>query len=324
MAGCNVQLEILTAFAVKKLKNQLKGAGRRRLRMKKLLICVLVFAMAAGTLFAQADPLGLTVYIDGFSFGDVAAKEYKFAGEGGQAGIIPGVTYEKSFGAIGISTDLSFALAFSDPLASELAWQVKGTYELGLSDASILTFSLFNTLHFLGADEKFADTDLDQIQDEIAPGVRFDQKLGFGTLYGILEVGFWVHTAENTKLDIISGSDDGFTFGIEETEIGVYGYIQPEFTFLENGESPDDVLTAFNICAGYTTGPIDANVTFTIPTIEDGIKYSGLTIEPYVEYAIIPDSLSVYLDLEIGGLGADKDVGDDLGFTPTIGVSYSF
>jgi hypothetical protein len=68
--------------------------------MKKILMCVLVFAITAGTLFAQADPLGLTVYIDGFSFGNVAAEEYKFAGEGGQAGIMPGASSEKSFGAI--------------------------------------------------------------------------------------------------------------------------------------------------------------------------------------------------------------------------------
>jgi hypothetical protein len=327
-------MKTLTAFAVKKLKNQLKRAGGRRLRrMKKLLICVLVFAIAAGTLFAQADPLGLTVYIDGFSFGDVAAEEYKFAGKDGQAGITPGITYEKSFGAIGLSTDLSFDLTFSDPLETDLAWQVKGTYELGLSDASALTFSLFNTLHLLGGPDeaggddtkgKFADTKNDYIQDEIAPGVRFDQKLGFGTLYGILEVSFIIHTQEDRKLDILTGSDDGFTFGIEETELGIYGYLQPEFDFLLNGESPDDVLRVFNIRAGYTTGPIDTNVTFSIPAYEDGIKADGLSITPYVEYGIIPDSLSAYLELEFSGLGADTDQGAKVGFTPTIGVSYSF
>jgi hypothetical protein len=232
-----------------------------------------------------------------------------------------------------LSTDLSFDLTFSDPLESDLAWQVKGAYELELSDVSALTFSLFNTLHLYGGEDKaggdptkgtFADTKNDQIRDEIAPGVRFDYRLGFGTLYGIMEVGFWIHTQEDTKLDILTGSDDGIKLGIEETEIGVYGYLQPTFWFLVNGESPDDVVRAFDIRVGYITGPIDANVTFSIPTYKDGMKGEGLSITPYVEYALIPDSLSAYLELKLSGIGADKDFGGEFGFTPTIGVSYSF
>jgi hypothetical protein len=187
--------------------------------------------------------------------------------------------------------------------------------------------------------------------------VRFDYKLdGIGTIYGIFEVAFLVHTEEDRKVDVgtsYSGftynykwtaadialaasagiflpssyslggfGDDGFKVGIE-TDFGIYGYVQPELLFSLNGESPDDVLQFFNIRAGYKTGPIDAYATFSIPTFEDGMKWLGLTITPHVEYEII-SGLSAYLELEFSGLGSDSDVGSDFGFTPTIGVSYSF
>ncbi|MDR1903599.1 MAG: hypothetical protein LBQ88_15140 [Treponema sp.] len=299
--------------------------------MKKFLVCVLVSAIAGGAAFA--DPIGLTVYLDGFSFGNVAGEDYKFAGEDGEAGFTVGAEYAKSFGAVEVSTALDFTLGFSDPLASELAWNVKGAYELGLTDALSLTFSLFNTLSLTGGPDEaggdstkgtFADADNDQITDEIAPGIRFDQKLGFGTLYEIVEVGFYIHTQENRKLDIGSSSGEGFKIGVEDTGLGVYGYIQPELLFMYDGESPDDVLGAFNIGAGYAAGPLDVSVEFGIPTVKDGMKTGGLTITPNVTYSIIEDAFSAYLELEFSGIGADKDVGGEFGFSPTIGLSYSF
>jgi hypothetical protein len=125
---------------------------------------------AVATLAAQDVGLGITVYLDGFTFGNLAADDYKFAGKDGQAGINPGVEYATSFGDIGFSTALEFDLAFTDPLESDLNWKIGGDYGLELSDSAKLTFSAWNKLHFIGGpddqgDGKFADTDLDQIQD---------------------------------------------------------------------------------------------------------------------------------------------------------------
>jgi hypothetical protein len=305
--------------------------------MRKFLVFVLVSLMAVGaigTLAAQDENegLGLTVYIDGFTFGNVVADEYTFAGEDGQAGINPGIEFAKTFGAIGFSTALEFDLSFADPLEADLNWRIGGDYALDLSDTSTLTFSLWNKLHFTGGDDgtgdgKFADADLDQIQDEIVPAIRFDQKLGFGIIYGIFELTFVIHTAEGVDLDILTGGgvlpygDEGFQIGVE-TDMGVYGYIQPELYFSTN-DADDDVFKYFNICAGYKTGPIDAYATFFIPTFKDGMKFEGLAITPGVSYEIM-SGLSAYLELEFSGLGGDEDYGCEFGFTPTIGVSYSF
>jgi hypothetical protein len=307
--------------------------------MKRVFACVLVLAMAAGSLAAQSEPLGLTVYIDGFGFGNVAGDEYEFSGENGGGEITIGVEFAKTFGAIDVSTSLEDTIGFTDPLSQDIAWTVKGEYGLGLSEASSLSFWAWNKLHLIGGDDEFADTDLDQIQDEFAPGIRFDQKLGFGTIYAIVEVAFVIHTADGVDMDIgtsftgfdhpsnsMAGfGDEGIKIGIE-TDMGVYGFIQPEFVFSINGETPDDVLCYFNIGAGYATGPIDAYVTAYIPTFEDGVKLIGLTVTPGVSYEIIPDALSAYAEFELSGIGADEadKGGTDFGFSPTIGVSYSF
>jgi hypothetical protein len=291
--------------------------------MKKFLVCMLVLALAAGTVFA--DPIGLRVYTDGISFGNVAADSYKFAGDGGLARLPFGLEFSKTFGPVGFSTAVEYALSFTatpkdtgDP-KHQPQWNLSGSYGLQLAEASKLGFSLYNKLHFNASKGgEFADN----IWDDIGPGIRFDQTFGFGSLYAITEMSIRIYTYKNADdsnkgLGLETGENYGFQAGVN-TALGIYGYVRPYLTFLSNGKSPDDVLSQFDLRVGYRTGPIDARATVTIPAHD--FDASGLTIRPRFTYTIIP-GLWAYADLSIGAMGK-KDA--DVTITPQIGVSYAF
>jgi hypothetical protein len=297
--------------------------------MKKLLVCVLVFAVVAGSVFA--DPIGLRVYIEGFDFGDVANEDYTFAGEGGLAYLNLGLEYAKMFGPFRFATSLEDKFSFKDPLEQNLQWAVTGMYSLQLAETSRLTFLLYNKLHLDSREDSFADTDLDLITDDIGPGVRFDQTFGFGSLYALTEFNFKLHTQEGRKLDLETGIDSGFKLGFT-TKLGVWGYFRPYIAFVRNGEAPDkDALEKIDIRIGYTAGPIEVRATLAIPTYEDGIKtggydqltgqYGGLNVKTRFVYTFKP-GLNAYAELWIINLGAEDPV--NVGFAPQIGVSFSF
>jgi hypothetical protein len=299
--------------------------------MKKLLAFVLVSAVVIGTV--AADPIGLSVYVDGFWFGDVLQEDYKLSGDGGAASFdVLGVKYAKSFGALGLATALDFTLPLAtDPVYTLPRWTLKGTYGLDIAQNSKLTFSLYNKLYLKttgGEDSKYAATgdDGDGIQDRIGPGVKFTQTLGFGSIYAIAEIDFLIHTATDADIDILaSGDDDGIKVGVD-TDFGLYGYLQPILWFSVNGETPDDILRNFNVRIGYKTGNIDGRVTVTIPTVEDGIDHEGITIRPRFTYNNIIPGLTAYADARILGVGAksEDDGGRKIGLNPGIGVIYAF
>jgi hypothetical protein len=290
--------------------------------MKRFLPCVLVFALAAGAVFA--DPVGLRVYTDGISFGNVAAGNYQFAGDGGLARLPFGLEFSKLLGPVSFSTAVEYALSFTatpgntgDP-KHQPQWNIWGSYGLQLAEASNLTFLLYNKLHF---DASKGGEFADNIWDDIGPGVRFDQTFGFGSLYAVTEMSIRVYFYENADgsdrgLGLETGENSGFQAGVN-TNLGVYGYVRPYLAFLSNGESPEDVLTKFDVRVGYRTGPIDARATFAIPAHD--FEASGLTVRPRFTYTIMP-GFWAYVDLSIGAIGSNNDVS----FTPQIGASYSF
>ncbi|MDR2079502.1 MAG: hypothetical protein LBP74_07275 [Treponema sp.] len=303
--------------------------------MKKLLLCVLITAVTAGTVFA--DPIGLRVYIEGFDFGDVAAERYNFAGEAdadkneGMAYLNLGLEYTKMFGPVRFATSLEDKFSFKDPLEQNLQWVVSGIYGRQVAKASRLSFLLYNKLHLDSYDDNFADTDLDLIRDEIEPGIRFDQTFGFGSLYAMTEFILILHTQENRKVDLETGVDSGFKLGFT-TNLGLWGYFRPYIAFIRNGEAPEkDALEKIDFRIGYTTGPIEARVTLAIPTYEDGIKtggydaltgqYGGLNVKSRFTYTFKP-GLNAYAELWIINLGAEDPV--KVGVAPQIGGSFSF
>jgi hypothetical protein len=200
--GAKIPLEYAVAFRkifLEKESIKMKGA------MKKVLLCALVFTMEAGAVFA--DPVGLRVYTDGVSFGNVAAEGYKFAGDGGLARIPLGLEFSKALGPVNFSTALEYALSFTatpsdtgDP-KHQPQWNLSGSYSLQLAEASKLGFSLYNKLHF---DASKGGEFADNIWDDMGPGIRFDQTFGFGSLYAVTELSVRIYTYENTD-----GSDKG-------------------------------------------------------------------------------------------------------------------
>jgi hypothetical protein len=268
-----------------------------------------------------ADPIGLKVYIDGFNFGDVAADTYKFSEGGGN--VNPGVEFSKSFGAFKLTTSVQDTISFKATKDQDIRWAVKGAYALQLAEASKLTFSAYNKLHILGDKSTFADTKADQITDMIGPGVRFDQTLGFGTLYAIAEVDIKIHTKDGQELELGSGDDDGFKVGAT-TNFGLYGYLQPKLSFRDTtGKAPaSGVLQEFRVRVGYVYGSIDGRVTVYISTVEKGFEANGLRIQPRVTYNNIIPGLAAYADFDILKIGAKSPA--KLGFKPQIGVSYAF
>jgi hypothetical protein len=301
-------------------------------KMKRLLMCVLLSAAAAGAAFA--DPVGLRLYIDGLYFGDVMSENYKFAGKGSGAFINPGIEFAKSLGAFRFSTSLEDMIGFSDPGYQKLQWTLTGSYMLQLAETSRLSFLVYNLFHLDGADDKFADPDLDQITDEIGPGIRFDQTFGFGSIYAMTEFNIRIHSQENRKIDLETGIHSGFKLGWT-TNAGIWGYVRPYISFLKNGEAPEqDALEKIEIRVGYTNSVIEARVTVGIPTVEDGIKnggfstkapglgrYGGLFIQPRITYTFMP-GLSAYAEAWVINLGAEEPL--KVGIIPKIGVSYSF
>jgi hypothetical protein len=297
--------------------------------MKRFLLCVLVLALTAGAAFA--DPLGLRVYIEGFDFGDVANENYKFAGKDGMAYLNLGLEFAKYFGPLRLATSLEDRFSLKDPLEQNLQWTVTGSYGLQLAEASRLSFMLYNKLHLDSRGDEFANTDLDLITDDIGPGLRFDQTLGFGSLYAVTEFNFKLHTQEDRKLDIETGIDSGFKLGFT-TKFGLWGYFRPYIAFLRNGEGADkDALEKIDIRIGYTTGPIEARVTLAIPTYEDSIKtggydlltgqYGGLNVKSRFTYTFKP-GLAAYAELWIINIGAEDPI--KVGLAPQIGGSFSF
>jgi hypothetical protein len=291
--------------------------------MKRIVVLLLVAAVVAGVGFA--DPIGLTAKIDSFSFGNVAAENYEFAGTNGLANITPGLDYAKTFGAFKLGAGLQDTFTFKDPLKQKLRLHVKGTYALQLAEASKLSFSVYDKFFLEGADDKFADVDTGQVYDYIGPGIRFDQTLDFGSIYAIAEVNFNINFQESKKVAVGSGDDDGFKVGAD-AKFGLYGYIQPAFTFTNaDGSDVKDVLTSVNFRVGYKITPsLDARVTVDISTIENGFKTAGkgLRIRPRVTYSNIIPGLGAYADFDITGIGVESP--GKVGFTPSIGVTYAF
>jgi hypothetical protein len=295
--------------------------------MKKFIIFLLIAVVTAGAAFA--DPVGLKVYIDGFSFGDAAAEEYKFSGEGGSASITPGIAYSASFldGSLALVASVQDTIGFDDPTSQDLRLNLNAGYNLQLAAATKLVFSVWDFFHLIGANEKFADTDQGQVKTRIGAGAQFYQTLDFGVVWAILDVEFHKSFAEGSELGISTGKDNGFSVGVN-SNFGLYGLAGFAIAFNDAAAREwfmeTTGLSGTKLRIGYKISNIDGRVTVEIPLMEDGLRYKGINIIPRFTYSNIIPGLEAYLNLAIDGIAADADVGRDVGFTPAVGVSYSF
>ncbi|MDR0709642.1 MAG: hypothetical protein LBF77_06220 [Spirochaetaceae bacterium] len=324
--------------------------------MKKLVVFLLIAAVTAGAAFA--DPIGLKVYLDGFSFGNVAGDDYKFSGEGGEASFTPGIEYGTSFldDSLALTAGLQDEVVFSDPLEQDVRLNVNVGYNLQLAPATKLVLSVWDFFHLLGGNDKFADADLGQVKTRIGVGVQLYQVLGFGVAWTILDVEFHKSFAKGSELGITTGEDNNFAVGVN-SNFGLYGLAGFGIAFNDAGAATVGLEKAgvygTTLRVGYITGNIDGRVSVEIPLFEDGVDFKGISIVPRFTYSNIIPGLEAYLDLAVSGIASKKylteaeretlktavesgnDVSKDqsavltlpngkIGFTPTIGVSYSF
>ncbi|MHC6202991.1 hypothetical protein ACYULU_07335 [Breznakiellaceae bacterium SP9] len=315
--------------------------------IKKLLFSLAVLSLVAGTSLS-ADPIGLTVGIDGFGFGDVADDAWKFAGKAdadksaGQGNIAPYVSFEKALDQLTLYAELYYHRTFSDPSASSLDPKVRFTYgvtpELNVWVSDHIVISEYD-----GEWNYKDDDDESTLTNKAELGLRYTLGLDFGDLYFQAEPG--VYTQGKMLAIGALADNEGVKIGVEKVAGGLYGYVQPILQFYASydGTKQDDVdvLPQLNVRVGYAIGPLDARVTVEIPTgskkggafstISGGfvsggnIAMNGLTIQPRVTYQII-EGLSAYADVALGSIAADENEGgsDHVSVSPTIGVSYSF
>jgi hypothetical protein len=296
--------------------------------MKKLVVFLLIAGVTVGAAFA--DPIGLKVYIDGFSFGNVAGDEYKFSGEGGEAAVTPGIEYGTSFldDSLALTASLQDEIVLSDPLSQDLRLNLNVGYTLEPADAASLTFSVWDYFHLTGEDDAFAKADEGNVHTRIGVGVNFVQSLDFGDVWATLDVEFHKSFEEGAELGITTGDDNAFAVGVD-SNFGLYGSVDFKIAFNDVGaaillELPEAKpgLTGTSIGVGYKTGNIDGSVKVDIPLYENGLD-EGIGITPNFTYSDIVPGLEAYLELEISNVGATADDAK-IGFTPTVGVSYSF
>ncbi|MHC6203519.1 hypothetical protein ACYULU_10040 [Breznakiellaceae bacterium SP9] len=304
--------------------------------IRKLLVSLAVLSLVAGTSLS-ADPIGLSVGIDDFWFGDVAQDGYKFAGKSpdsvkpaGQAGIAPFVSFEKALNQLTLFAELKYKRGFRNPSASSLDPTVRFTYavtpELNVWVHDHLVIAEKNGKW---AKDSAGDT---YIENKAELGLRYTLGLDFGDLYFQAEPG--VYTGGKSLLIGALADNDGVQIGVEKVAGGLYGFVRPILQFYAKDHNGDkvknlDVLPRLDIRVGYEIGPLDARVTVEIPTGSEkdsgNIATNGLTIQPRVTYTII-EGLSAYADVALGNIAADKDKSgvNHVSVSPAIGVSYSF
>ncbi|GHU51166.1 hypothetical protein FACS1894200_11100 [Spirochaetia bacterium] len=299
--------------------------------IRKLLVLVVLLSLVVGTSLS-ADPIGLTVGVDAFGFGDVAHDDWAFSGTKGQGYIDPYVKFQTApLEELTLFAEVYYRLKFKDPSASSLEPKIRVTYDIIPKELNVWLSDEIQIKEADGTWNYKDDRDESTLKNLAELGLRYTLGLDFGDLYFQAEPG--VYTQGKLLTIGAFAENDGFKIGVAKVAGGLYGYVQPFFQFYatDDGEKVEDldILYDLNIRVGYKTGPLDARVTVTIPTgssdDKGGIAERGLTIRPRVTYTIM-EGLDVYGDVALGAIGGDEDkgAGDHVTVKPSIGVGYSF
>jgi hypothetical protein len=245
---------------------------------------------------AMAGPIGVTVGVDGLSFGDVAADLYDFAKA---ASISPFLQYNKALGSVGLEARLGVNLPFEqtgERLSAPLYLQAD--YGLAIGSAGKLNVAPRAEFVYLAG-----PLSSDAVMFGINVQLKYTQTLGFGSLYASFDPGFFMLSASDYSV-ISIGNTDGMNAAMSSAGVpgisvpanpwgddrydlrlgmaanaGVYGYVGFPFIFTQTVTSggsskvPDPVvLEAINIRLGYNKlldGKLDLRCTFRIPIGND-------------------------------------------------------
>jgi len=262
--------------------------------MKRFLVFFLVLVLAAG--FVAAQDLGLTAGLE-FGLGNVG-KAY---GGDVEPYLMPMVIYETALldDALDLYAELDYTIGLNEDVPMSLYFDLSLGYNLGLGDASTLTFILENEF-----DELYISPDSGLV-GIFTPAVKFNQAFDFGDLYA--QIGLPITYIKDfdtaVGLDFTVGWGSAFGLGLE--------------AIIRNMIAPSDGAGYYELEAtiSYETDPIyfEVNLVFPKETAD------GITITPEFEYAL--GSLTLYAWIEFAGVGGD---GGEVIVTPALGVKYSF
>ena len=93
--------------------------------------------------------------------------------------------------------------------------------------------------------------------------------------------------------------------------------------FLKHSDK-DDFVENIQITPFYSTNSIYAEVEVNIPLFEDGMDTEGLTVTPRIDMKMPIDGFSLWLELPISQIGADKDLVGNPILGTFFGVSFNF
>jgi hypothetical protein len=288
----------------------------------------------------------LTVVLASFAFaiegvGDFeAGLEIDFVNVGGgndgdlSIELYPYISFSRAFGAFSLSAELGdevgIPTADGADVVDDLYFKVTPSYSLAAGPGE-LGFALSAAL-FVPITDPAGPTGGfggdNALFFRIDPSISYGLDAGFGALAfelgtDHLQIGKtkldgadWKYQLENLPIYLKAGVDLSFGLGL---------WVKPVLT-IATEDGSDTELTEFVFDIHYAiTEAINAGVETSIPTVEDGIKYGGITITPYGKFSF--GALGAYVMIELSQLAAEEPVsGDakDLQITPIIGVSYSF
>jgi hypothetical protein len=297
------------------------------------LFAVLAFGLtAAGTAFPQ-EPVGVTIGIDGFYIGDVAADDWSLTG----GWITTKVNYShKITDVVSIEAELKLNGMAGQGLGIENNMPiVKGQLGFAFPVGEGGTLELSPKIQHVGIEAGETGA-LDLI-----PQLKYTQNLGFGSMSLSLPVLFHVESGKGTSINTGDGgskvdSADGIVLGLYTKGgpyFGPYLLVQFDLSFLEDGDTRDDGLLrkikpriGWNGLAG---GKLGLSAQFHFNTYDDGFKKEGLSIEARAFFVQVLPGMNAYIDLAIYRIGIDKEkkpqwLSEKVGVYPGFGVLYSF
>ena len=255
-----------------------------------------------------------------FNAGNVLLNDYSLAGKEGQGIIGIGVELFKFVGPILLAGNISDTIGLSQPNSFNF---------LELSFTPVLFLPNITAGLMLSAKLPFFNGRLIGTQLQLPsalpvfniatwglmPAIRYALPFNWGAISATaLFFADQVFTTEDWNLsgDLEIGVNTGIGFG---------AFVSPNFLFLNMGDSPDDILTSFDVQLSYMKPPfpVSGSLTLTFPGNEDRFKKYGMMINPVIHF--YPNNhVDIWLNALFARIG--NDVGNKIAFEPSMGVKF--
>jgi len=290
--------------------------------MKKISIFVLFLLIAGGVVFSQ--DLGFTAGLD------LGIVDFDIAGD--SAYLRPMINYmnDSLVKNIELFAELGIPFWFSPGFWAGIDLELKGAYSYALTPVSALDFMVgFQTfipavydgvksVYPMSPKWRWAKSG-EKATSYLIPGVKYSHELNNFLFYGQLNIPV-ILTGNylGTDYNFMDELGFNFLFGFD-TDFG-FSYEVQVFNFLKSRAGRLELLDWFCMIPSYLYGSIYAQFYIGMPGNLIGFEWSGIKIEPMVEYEIL-DNLSAYMFFSIENIGSNRG---KLIYSMGLGARYSF